>query len=72
MLYGWLDYVEGIWSLVTNIPNYMAREWTDENIALDELEEEGWIINGPYGKLRWKSENNDLQLYGYALSRTLH
>jgi hypothetical protein len=68
----WLDFYGGIWHLVTGDAHEHQERWLDEETALRQLRAEGWEIDGPHGRLRRNSKDNDLQFYGYALTRVLH
>jgi len=51
--YAWLEYEEGAWCFLTNLfadPGKSIRKWRDEKIALQELENEGWIVVYPYNE----------------------
>ncbi|MBN2243729.1 MAG: hypothetical protein JW793_13670 [Acidobacteria bacterium] len=51
--YAWLEYEGGAWCFLTNLfadPEKSMRKWTDEKNALQELENEGWIVVYPYNE----------------------
>jgi len=51
--YAWLEREGGAWCFLTNLfedPGKSIRKWTDEKIALQELENEGWIVVYPYNE----------------------
>ena len=55
--YAWLDFAYGVWHLVTTSENDRVRFWTDRESALAELEEDGWIVIGPFPRRyrgRWR------------------
>jgi hypothetical protein len=69
--FAWLDLFGGKWLFLNGNLKYPARSWTDENVALAELQEEGWLIVGQ--RRRRRSMNNPRQRsYGYAMTRTIH
>jgi len=51
--YAWLEHEGGIWCFLTNLfedPGKSIRKWNDEKSALQELENEGWIVVYPYNE----------------------
>lgn len=51
--YAWLEHEEGAWCFLTNLfgdPGKSIRKWMDEKSALQELENEGWIVVYPYNE----------------------
>jgi len=51
--YAWLEHEGGAWHFLTNLfenPCKSMRNWTDENCALQELGNEGWVVVYPYNE----------------------
>ena len=70
--YAWLDFHGGCWHLVTSNVHDADRKWASRDLALSDLESEGWIIDGPHGKQPTIKHNSDRHFYGYGLMRTVH
>jgi len=68
MQYGWLDLLGGRWLLLTGNLNVPARSWTDKEIALAQLTEEGWTIAATHPKRRFTRHRT----FGYVMRRTIH
>jgi hypothetical protein len=64
--YAWLEQNEGFWRFFIDNTKQEVRRWEDEDIALKELLNEGWIITGPY------TAEHDLCARGYGLNRNIH
>ena len=69
MQFAWLDLLGGRWLFLNGNLKYPARSWTDVDIALSELKDEGWTIAGP---LRKRSSKKKSERRGYAMVRTIH
>ncbi len=67
MQFAWLDLLGGRWLLLNGNLQCPARSWSDVEVALSELKEEGWKIAGPRRRRSRKSEQR-----GYAMVRTVH
>ncbi len=48
--FAWLELYQGRWHLMTGDPDIGIDRWTDKDLALNQLTEEGWTISGPYPK----------------------
>ncbi|MBN1568296.1 MAG: hypothetical protein JXA73_10655 [Acidobacteria bacterium] len=49
--YAWLEHEKGVWHFLTDLfadPSESTRRWTNRQLALDELRNEGWTIVGSY------------------------
>jgi hypothetical protein len=64
--FAWLEHSEGFWRLSSEKAEETIRQWANENAALHELTEEGWIITGPY------FEKCDQSFRCYGLNRNPH
>jgi hypothetical protein len=71
MEFAWLDLFGRKWFLLNGNFNYTARSWTDEEVALAQLREEGWTIAGPHRKRLSMMKPQDRNR-GYAMMRTVH
>jgi hypothetical protein len=71
MEFAWLDLFGGRWLLLNGDLQYPARSWADEDAALAQLEEEGWIITGPHRK-QLSMIKQRRRSRGYAMTRTVH
>ena len=75
MQFAWLDLFGGKWILLDGNFKYPARSWSDENAALAQLKEEGWIISRSFRKRLSKHismDNSRQKSRGYAMMRTIH
>jgi hypothetical protein len=70
--YAWLDFHGGCWHLVTSNRNDSDRKWVNRDSAISDLMAEGWIIDGPHGKLPTIKHDADRHFYGYGLMRIIH
>lgn len=68
--YAWLEHEGGVWCFLTNLfanPGKSIRKWTDEKIALQELENEGWVVVYPYNEQIPEHRNSSEKACGYGL-----
>lgn len=68
--YAWLEYEGGVWHFLTDLfedPGKSMRRWTDEQCALQELENEGWIVVYPYNEQIKMKQRSDGGACGYGL-----
>ena len=68
--YAWLEHEGGLWHFLTNLfedPCKSARRWTDEQSALQELENEGWVVVYPYNEHLAVTRRSDDRACGYGL-----
>lgn len=75
MQFAWLDLFGGKWILLDGNFKYPARTWQDENAALSQLKEEGWVISRTFRKRLSKNKsmaNLRGKSHGYAMMRTVH
>jgi len=73
--YAWLEHDDGMWHFLTNLysdPMESSRKWCDEQLALDELMEEGWTVVRPYPKKLPMPQQFGNSECGYGLMRTIH
>ena len=73
--FAWLELYRGMWYLLTDVASETAsasRKWIDKDAALTELEEEDWIISGPYPNQLSKKLNLGNKYKGYGQIRTIH
>jgi hypothetical protein len=68
----WLNFLKGEWLLVTSDNERNMRKWVDRELALRELEEEGWTITAPASRDPGCARNLHRRLLGYRLMRTVH
>jgi hypothetical protein len=68
----WLSFLKGEWLLVTSDNERDMRKWVDRELALRELEHEGWTIAGPPSGDLGRTCNLHRRLLGYRLKRTVH
>jgi hypothetical protein len=68
----WLSFLKGEWLLVTSDNERDMRKWVDRELALRELEHEGWTIAGPPSSDLDRKRNLHRRLLGYRLKRTVH
>ena len=66
MQYAWLENERGTWSLFSEELKNEKRTWEDESLALQELQEEGWIV-----AVRYLTDHHT-QFRAYGLSRLVH
>ncbi len=68
----WLSYLRGEWLLVTTGGEGTMRRWTDQDLALRDLEHEGWTVSRPVrGRPSERAGARGRRL-GYCLKRTIH
>jgi hypothetical protein len=71
----WLEFNDGRWHLIADVradPSPENRIWSNEDGALAELKEEGWIVSGCYpNELSDKLGLGD-KFHGYGLMRTVY
>ena len=77
MLYqiAWLELDGGKWRFLTDVsshPNKASRIWSDKSVALEELQQEGWVIIGSYQNWLSRKLKIPQMLRGYGLVRTIH
>ena len=68
--YAWLEHEEGAWCFLTNLfadPGKSVRKWMDEKSALQELENEGWIVVYPYNEQLPVDRKSRERACGYGL-----
>ncbi len=68
--YAWLEHEGGAWCFLTNLfedPGKSIRKWTDEKSALQELENEGWIVVYPYNEQIPVERKSNERACGYGL-----
>lgn len=68
--YAWLEREGAAWCFLTNLfedPGKSIRKWTDEKIALQELENEGWIVVYPYNEQVSANRRSYEKACGYGL-----
>jgi len=68
--YAWLESEGGFWHFLTNLfedPSKSRRRWSDENCALQELENEGWVVVYPYNEHITVDRKSSEQACGYGL-----
>lgn len=68
--YAWLEHEGGVWHFLTNLfddPGKSMRKWTDEQRALQELENEGWIVVYPYKEQIPMNQKYGERACGYGL-----
>jgi hypothetical protein len=70
MQFAWLDLFGGRWLLLDANFKYPARSWVNKDVAIAELEKEGWTIK-PVRKRR-SLVNARQKTVGYAMMRTVH
>ncbi|MBN1568338.1 MAG: hypothetical protein JXA73_10870 [Acidobacteria bacterium] len=70
--YAWLDFHGGCWHLVTGKKHDQDRKWVKRDAAISDLISEGWIIDGPHGKIPTIKHPANRHFYGYELIRTIH
>jgi hypothetical protein len=68
----WLSFLRGEWLLVTSDSVSDIRKWSDQHLALRDLENEGWIIAGASSRKLRTIRNPGRRLLGYCLKRTVH
>ena len=69
--YAWLEFNEGKWHFLTNLysqPAESTRWWSDRQIAVRELLEEGWKIVREYPRMHRDGEEGEA-VTGYGLTR---
>lgn len=70
--YAWLEHEGGSWHFLTNLfadPCKARRRWSDENCALQELENEGWVVVYPYNEHIMVDRKYSERACGYGLMR---
>jgi hypothetical protein len=73
--YAWPELDRGMWHLLTDVrskPNEASRKGPDRNVALEELQQEGWTITGPYANRISINLKINQKVYGYGLVSTMH
>jgi hypothetical protein len=73
--FAWLELYKGMWYLVVDIASpstCSSRIWIDKNVAITELEEEGWAVTGQYPNRLSQKLNLGSKYRGYGLIRTIH
>ena len=70
--YAWLNFHGGCWHLETANAKIPDRKWTSRRLALADLAEEGWIVEGAHEKQPTMKHESDRHCYGYGLRRTIH
>jgi hypothetical protein len=68
--YAWLEHEGGSWCFLTNLfadPEKSMRKWTDEKSALQDLENEGWIVVYPYNEQIHADRKPRERACGYGL-----
>jgi hypothetical protein len=73
--YAWLELFEKNWHLITELttmPNQNDRNWPDLNLAMVELNEEGWKLTDPYQNELSIKARLPQNIPGYGLIRTIH
>ena len=68
--YAWLEREGGAWCFLTTLfadPAKSIRKWTDEKIALQDLENEGWIVVYPYNEQIPMDRKSREKACGYGL-----
>ena len=66
MQYAWLECDKGFWCLFSEKLREEQRRWEDEDLALKELQEEGWRIAALYLTER------RTRFRAYGLNRSIH
>ena len=68
--YAWLEHEGDSWHFLTNLfadPCKSRRRWSDENCALQELENEGWVVVYPYNEPIRGDRKSSERACGYGL-----
>ena len=68
--YAWLEHDGGMWHLLTSLfgdPADSERKWDDEQNALRELEDEGWVVVYPYDEKLPSQKTSGGRTCGYGL-----
>ena len=68
--YAWLEHEGGSWHFLTNLfadPCKSRRSWSNENSALQELEDEGWVVVYPYNEHIKSDRKASEKACGYGL-----
>ncbi len=68
----WLSFLRGEWLLITRDSERELRKWSDADLALRDLEDEGWIIARPFPRKPQPMRGSRQKLLGYCLRRTVH
>jgi hypothetical protein len=68
----WLSFLKGEWLFVTSDNERDLRKWVDRELALRELENEGWTIAGSPSRDPDRERDLHRRLLGYRLKRTVH
>ncbi len=68
----WLSFLRGEWLLITRDSERELRKWSDADLALRDLEDEGWIIARPSPGKPKPMRGPRQKLLGYCLRRTVH
>ena len=66
MQYAWLERDRGLWRLFSKMIKEEKRRWDNEDLALKELQEEGWSVSALY-LLKHES-----RFHAYGLNRRVH
>ncbi len=68
----WLSYLRGEWLLVTTRGEGVMRRWSDHDLALRDLEQEGWTLTRPATRRLSEDPKARSRRLGYCLKRTIH
>ena len=66
MQYAWLECDKGLWCLFSEKLKEEERKWEDEDLALKELQEEGWRVAALY------LTEHQRRFRAYGLNRPIH
>jgi len=69
MRHAWLQFHRRKWHLLTDTENGPIRTWADRDLALTQLADEGWSIEGPHPKKLDDPAGLGPAFHGYALTR---
>lgn len=67
MQYAWLGRDEDFWHFYSECAKEEERKWEDQQLAIYELEKEGWNITTLYYE-----EGPKQEFYAYGLVRLIH
>jgi hypothetical protein len=72
--YAWLEMEDGMWHFVTDVladPSRSVRRWSDKQLALEELNNEGWTVVHEYRRSFAAGRRSAQCLQGCGLTRKL-
>jgi hypothetical protein len=68
--YAWLEHEGGMWHFLTDLfadPVKSTRRWSDKQLALEELMQEGWTVVYPYPEQFHAQRHSSDRACGYGL-----